>query len=215
VCPNGWRSKGSPIDARIETMLIILLLYVVLVWLVFSKFKLVRWGWLSGSVTVLVGALILAVFMALLNSLAPTGRITVTSRVVEVTPNVTGEIVAIPVKTNVPVKAGTVLFQIDPAPFRFKVAQLEAALVSAEQNAKVLKANYEQQSANVAGLTAQVHYHQKRLSDLEAALRRRKISCRRRWRRSTAPSSRSIPKSAASIHRCCRPRRNSKARNGN
>jgi multidrug resistance efflux pump len=35
----------------------------------------------------------------------------------------------------------------------------------------VLKANYEQQSANVAGLTAQMHYHQKRLSDLQAALR--------------------------------------------
>lgn len=152
-------------------MLIILGLYIVLVWVLFSKLKIVRWGWLSGSVTAVVGALILAVFMALLNSLAPTGRITVASRVVEVTPNVSGEVVAIPVKTNVPVKAGTVLFQIDPAPFRYKVAQLEAALVAAEQNAKVLKANYQQQSANVAGLTAQVQYHQKRLSDLKAALR--------------------------------------------
>ena len=40
----------------------------------------------------------------------------------EVTPNVTGQIVAIPVKTNVPVKTGDVLFRIDPAPFQFKVA---------------------------------------------------------------------------------------------
>jgi multidrug resistance efflux pump len=41
----------------------------------------------------------------------------VTAWVVEVTPNVTGQIVAIPVKPNVPVKANEVLFKIDPAPF--------------------------------------------------------------------------------------------------
>jgi multidrug resistance efflux pump len=34
-----------------------------------------------------------------------------------VTPNVTGQIISIPVKPNVPVKANDVLFQIDPAPF--------------------------------------------------------------------------------------------------
>jgi multidrug resistance efflux pump len=41
----------------------------------------------------------------------------VTAWVAEVTPNVTGQIVAIPVKPNVPVKANDVLFKIDPAPF--------------------------------------------------------------------------------------------------
>ena len=30
-------------------MLIILCLYLVALWAVFSKFKLVRWGWLSGT----------------------------------------------------------------------------------------------------------------------------------------------------------------------
>ena len=33
-------------------MVIILCLYIVALWLVFSKFKLVRWGWLSGTVSV-------------------------------------------------------------------------------------------------------------------------------------------------------------------
>jgi hypothetical protein len=47
-------------------MLIILALYIVLVWLVFSKLKLVNWGWGSGTVAVLVGAFILAVFLAML-----------------------------------------------------------------------------------------------------------------------------------------------------
>src|SRR6266851_3622781 len=71
-------------------MLIILCLYIVAVWAIFSKFKLVRWGWASGSVAVLVGLLILATFLALFNYLTPSGRLTVTGRVVEVTPNVSG-----------------------------------------------------------------------------------------------------------------------------
>ena len=36
-------------------MIIILCLYVVALWAVFSKFKLVRWGWLSGTVSLLIG----------------------------------------------------------------------------------------------------------------------------------------------------------------
>jgi multidrug resistance efflux pump len=155
---------------REYAVVIIAVLYLILLWLVFSKLKLVRWGWFSGTVAVLIGIVILAVFVALLNNLAPSGRITIVSPVIEVTPNVSGQVTAIPVKTNLPVKAGAVLFQIDPAPFQYKVTQLEAALVAAQQNAEVLKANYEQQSANVAALTAQVQYHQKRLSDLQSAL---------------------------------------------
>src|SRR4029434_3446040 len=93
--------------------------------LVFSKFKLVRWGWLSGTISLLIGGFILATFLALFNYLPPSGRLPVTGRVVEVTPNVTGQIVAIPVKPNVPVKANDVLFQIDPAPFQYKGAQLQ------------------------------------------------------------------------------------------
>jgi len=148
-------------------VVIILCLYVVALWLVFSKFKLVRWGWLSGTISVLIGAFILATFLALFNYLTPAGRVTVTGKVVEVTPNVTGQIVAIPVKTNVPVKTGDVLFQIDPAPFQYKVAQLQASLAAARQQAEILKSNYEQATANVTGLTAQVAFNTKRNADIQ------------------------------------------------
>jgi multidrug resistance efflux pump len=127
----------------------------------------VRWGWLSGTVSVLVGVFILATFLALFNYLTPSGRVTVTGRVVEVTPNVTGQIVAIPVKPNVPVKANDVLFQIDPAPFQYKVSQLRASLAAAQQQTKILKSNYEQATANVAGLTTQVAFNEKRLGDIQ------------------------------------------------
>jgi multidrug resistance efflux pump len=91
----------------------------------------------------------------------------VSGRVVEVTPNVTGQIVAIPVKPNVPVKANDVLFQIDPAPFQYKVTQIQASLTGAKQQVEILKSNYEQATANVSGLTTQVAYNKKRLADIQ------------------------------------------------
>jgi multidrug resistance efflux pump len=115
----------------------------------------------------LVGLLIVGTFLALFNYLTPSGRLTVTGRVVEVTPNVSGQITAIPVKPNVPVKAGDVLFQIDAAPFQYKVSQLEASLAAARQQVEILKTNYLQATANVMGLTAQVDFNNKRLADIE------------------------------------------------
>ena len=146
-------------------MLIILTLYLVLVWLVFFRLKLVRWGWASGIVAGLFGAFILAVFWAMFNYLTPSGSFVVVSRVMEVTPNVSGEVIEIPVKPNQPVKAGAVLFRIDPAPFQYKVNQLEASLAQARQQVKQLTANYEQATANVEGLSKQFAYHIQRLAD--------------------------------------------------
>jgi len=148
-------------------VVIILCLYAFAMWAVFSKFKLVRWGWLSGTISILIGVFILATFMALFNYLTPSGKVTVTGRVVEVTPNVSGQITAIPVKPNVPVKVGDILFQIDPAPFQYKVAQLKASLASAQQQTQILKSNYEQATANVAGLEAQQKFNAKRLKDIQ------------------------------------------------
>src|SRR6266446_5790489 len=142
-------------------MVIILCLYIAALWAIFSRFKLVRWGWFSGTVSVLVGVFILTTFLTL------SGRVTVTGRVVEVTPNVTGQIVAIPVKTNVLVKANDVLFQIDPAPFQYKVTQLQASLAAAKQQVEILKSNYEQATANVSGLTTQVAFNKQRNADIQ------------------------------------------------
>jgi multidrug resistance efflux pump len=148
-------------------VLIILCSYAFLVWLLFSKLKLVKWGWGSGTLAVLVGAFILAVFLAMFNYLTPSGSVVIVSRVVEVTPNVSGEIIDIPVQPNVPIKRGAILFRIDPAPFKYKVEQLSASLVQARQQAQQLKASYAQASANVEGLGKQLAYHTKRLADYE------------------------------------------------
>jgi multidrug resistance efflux pump len=148
-------------------VVIILCLYLFALWVLFVRVQLVRWGWLSGTISVLVGIFILATFLALFNNLTPSGRLTVAGRVVEVTPNVTGQVIAIPVKPNVPLRTGDVLFQIDPAPFQYKVTQLLASLAAAKQQTEILKSNYEQATANVAGLDAQVKYNTKRLADIQ------------------------------------------------
>jgi multidrug resistance efflux pump len=109
-------------------MLIIAGLYAALVWLVFFRLKWLSWGCLSGTVTVFVGLLICAVFVGLLNHMVPTGRVAVTGKVVEVTPNVSGQVIEIPVQPNKLVNANAVLFKIDPTPFEAQVRTIEAQL---------------------------------------------------------------------------------------
>lgn len=152
-------------------MAMILALYLGVVWLVFAKFKLVRWGWFSGSMVVAGGAVIAGVFLAFFNYLTPTGRFVVGARVVEITPNVAGQIVAVSVKPNTPVQAGAVLLQIDPTPYQHKVRQLEASLVGAQKQALQLADNFNQATANVEGLTKGLEYHTRRLEDMQRLIR--------------------------------------------
>jgi len=137
-------------------MLVILALYAVLVWLLFWKLKLLKWGWASGVLTVFCGAFIFAVLLVMFNYLTPSGTFVVTSRTVDIAPNISGRVIAIPVKPDQPVKAGATLLQIDPAPFRSKVDQLQASLAQARQQADQLRAGYVQTTAVVDGLTRQL-----------------------------------------------------------
>jgi multidrug resistance efflux pump len=135
--------------------------------LIFFRFKLLPWNWPWRIVTVLLGCFIFAVFVALLNTLTPSGRIAVVGRVVEVTPNVAGTVTSIPVEPNVLVKAGTVLFQIDPAPYDAKVKQLRAAVAEARQKVEQLKTQVDLAVADVKGLGSQLDYAEKRRADIE------------------------------------------------
>jgi multidrug resistance efflux pump len=147
-------------------MSIIAILYLVLIWLIFFKFRLVRWHWLSAMLATPLGLMILATVMALFNYLTPSGRFVIVSTVTQIIPNVSGQVVAMAVKPNESVKRGDALFQIDPTPFQYKVNQLEASLAQAKQHTKQLKMSYQQSTANVAGLSAQYAYYKQRLADI-------------------------------------------------
>lgn len=57
---------------------------------------------------------------------------------------VIGRVIDVPVKANVPVKKGDVLFQLDPEPFKDTVKQRKAELAQAEQRVKILAASLDE-----------------------------------------------------------------------
>ncbi len=59
---------------------------------------------------------------------APSGAVRMYQVVIEIIPNVTGEVIDVPVKALVPLKKDDVLFRIDPVQYSAKVHQLEAQL---------------------------------------------------------------------------------------
>ena len=59
---------------------------------------------------------------------APQGSALVVRNSVQIVPYVAGEVIDVPVAANVPLKAGDVLFRIDPTPFKAQVDALEAQL---------------------------------------------------------------------------------------
>jgi multidrug resistance efflux pump len=152
-------------------MLIIALIYTALIWVIFFRLKLLRWTWSWRIITVLGGCALIGIFAGLLNTLAPSGRIAVVGRVVEVTPNVAGTVIEIPVEPNVLVRRGTILFEIDPTPFKAKVLQLQAAVAEAQQKVKQLGAQLDLAIADVNGLNSQLIYAEQRRDDIERLAR--------------------------------------------
>jgi multidrug resistance efflux pump len=157
-------------------MLIVILLYAAVIWLVFFRLKLLPFNWTYGSLVGAVGVAIVLVFVALLSNLTPSGKIEVMSKVSEVTPNVSGQVTEIPAPHNVLVKAGATLFQIDRAPYEYKVRQLEAALAEAKQKVEQLKAAVDAAAAEVQALQAQWEHADKRRQDLEQLAERQATS---------------------------------------
>ena len=63
---------------------------------------------------------------------APSGELLLTRHSVQIVPDVSGEVIDVPIQPNVPIKANDVLFRIDPAPFKAQVDALDAQLKFAE-----------------------------------------------------------------------------------
>lgn len=64
---------------------------------------------------------------------SPQGPALVLRNTVQITPNVSGEVIEVPVVQNTPLKAGDVLFRIDPVPFQAAVKSIEAQLAFQEE----------------------------------------------------------------------------------
>lgn len=97
---------------------------------------------------------------------APSGPVLVLRNSAPIVPNVSGEIVEAPVTPNAPLKAGDILFRIDPTPFEYKVKELRAQVAAAQQKALQLQAEVDAVSVDVAALSSQVAFAEQRRDDV-------------------------------------------------
>lgn len=113
--------------------MIIFLLNVYLV-LLFAlvKFKVVRFTLFWKSSPFLVLLLLLVGLFIPMNWGAPSGPVLLGRYSVAIVPDVAGEVLDVPVRANVPLKAGDVLFRVDPVPYGATVKALEAQIAFAE-----------------------------------------------------------------------------------
>jgi RND family efflux transporter MFP subunit len=76
-----------------------------------------------------IGIVIMTAFLVALRNTAPSSsQATITARVVEIAPQVSGRVNSVPAERNVRVDAGTILYTIDPTAFAARVADLESRL---------------------------------------------------------------------------------------
>ena len=106
--------------AIINTYLVLLFLLV--------HFKIVPWNTFWKVSPFLVILLTLFGLLIPMGWGAPQGSVLVVRNSVAIVPDVAGEVTAVPVVANTPLKAGDVLFSIDPAPYDAQVRAIEAQL---------------------------------------------------------------------------------------
>jgi membrane fusion protein (multidrug efflux system) len=83
------------------------------------------------------------------------------SRILSVTATVGGQITEVPVTDNQTVKAGDVLIQVDPAPYRLKLASAEADLARVVQDTDALRATVRSRQQDLAQENADLEYYQR------------------------------------------------------
>jgi multidrug resistance efflux pump len=109
-------------------------------WLVFKKFKLLPINTYTIMGALLGGVVLLLTIWILLAQFHPNSHdARFYAATVPIVSQVRGTVIEVPVTANTPLKAGDVLFRIDPRPFQYEVDRLEAKLVG--MNSKVAQLN--------------------------------------------------------------------------
>ncbi len=128
--------------------------YGFVCWLLFAKFKLIPINTYSIFTALAGGVVILLLVFILLSQCHPVSDDCRTyAVVVPIVPQVRGIVTDVPVGSNQPLKAGDVLFRIDPRPYQYEVDRLEAALVG--MNAKVAQLSAKLAAAEATSRLAQ------------------------------------------------------------
>jgi multidrug resistance efflux pump len=113
--------------------LILLIIYSVIVWLIFFKFKLLPWNITSQVIVFTIPIIALTILILFMNICAPSSSdVRAQNYVIPIVPRVTGQVTEVPIEPNRPIKKGDVLFKIDPLPFEAAEKAAEATLRGAQ-----------------------------------------------------------------------------------
>jgi multidrug resistance efflux pump len=142
--------------------LILLIIYSVIVWLIFFKFKLLPWNITSQVIVVTIPIIGLTVLILFMNIVAPSSSdVRAQNYVIPVVPRVTGQVTEVPIEPNRPIKKGDVLFKIDPVPF-------EAAEKAAQATLRGARDQLNNATNKKASLTPRIDLAKKRVEQFTA-----------------------------------------------
>src|SRR5260370_41982425 len=97
--------------------LILLIIYSVIVWLIFFKFKLLPWNITSQVIVATIPIICLTILILFMNIEAPSSSdVRAQHYVIPIVPRVTGRVAEVPIEPNRPIKEDDVLFKIDTVP---------------------------------------------------------------------------------------------------
>ena len=124
--------------------IILLSIYAFFIWLIFFKYKLLPWTFVSQVIVVTIPIVGLTMLILLLNIVAPSSHdVRVINYVVPVNPRVNGLVTEVPIEPNRHIKKGDVLFKLDSTPYALDVQnysaqlkQLKVQLITAQANSR-------------------------------------------------------------------------------
>lgn len=137
-----------------------------------------RWGRLALMLSVpLILILVGGWFWLTSGRYVSTDNAYVKQDMTSISPDVTGRIVSVEVRENQRVAAGTILFRIDPLPYRIALAQADAALASARVDVSTKATDSGSAAATLEGAQADLTLAQATY-DRQAALMKRGFTTR-------------------------------------
>jgi len=148
--------------------------FILFVWLVFFKFKLLKFSIAWAIVSVFFFLHVLFIFMIGLRFMTPASHdARVIQHTIQLTPRLSEPtlVTAVWVEPDVPVKKGQPLFQFDRRPYEYQVQQLEAQLAAAKQQVQILGADVNVAEQTLAKSTNAVAFarYQKQVAENLAA----------------------------------------------
>jgi multidrug resistance efflux pump len=138
-----------------------------------SRKHLLTWG----IVIIAMVAVLLKYWNYVVNPWTRDGQ--VRAEVIQITPRVSGPIVALPIEDNQPVKTGDLLFQIDPRTFEASLAQARAQYDTARDNYAALDKQVEAATAEVELYRAEVLQAESTINEYNAEIDKNQAEYRR------------------------------------